>query len=85
MWAPVLLYCSRNPNTGSLILSETGSLDRMMKSALDRKKKALGSEDTCKPSVSGRVEGTRVDAESLIEEILRDTKLDQVDETAESE
>lgn len=53
-------------------MSETGSLDRM-KAAAERRKKGL---DDGVPTVSGRVEGTRVNPDSLIDEILKNTKLD---------
>ena len=52
---------------------------------MERRKKVSGLEDSNKPAVSGRVEGTRVDADSLIDEILKNKKLDQVEESAESE
>lgn len=61
-------------------MSETGSLDRM-KAAAERRKKGL---DEGGPTVSGRVEGTRVNPDSLIDEILKSTKLDQLEESAES-
>lgn len=61
-------------------MSETGSLDRM-KAAAERRKKGL---DDSGPTVSGRVEGTRVNPDSLIDEILKNTKLDQLEESAES-
>lgn len=70
----------RNPSSGSLAMSETGSLDRM-KAAAERRKKGL---DDSGPTVSGRVEGTRVNPDSLIDEILKNTKLDQLEESAES-
>lgn len=70
----------RNPSSGSLAMSETGSLDRM-KAAAERRKKGL--EDSG-PTVSGRVEGTRVNPDFLIDEILKNTKLDQLEESAES-
>lgn len=60
--------------------SETGSLDRM-KAAAERRKKGL--EDNG-PPVSGRVEDTRVNPDSLIDELLKNTKLDQLEESAES-
>lgn len=66
---------SRNPSAGSLV-SETGSLDRM-KAAAERRKKGLDDSVT---TVSGRVEGTRVNPDSLIDELLKNTKLDQVGE-----
>lgn len=66
---------SRNPSAGSLV-SETGSLDRM-KAAAERRKKGLDDSVT---TVSGRVEGTRVNPDSLIDELLKNTKLDKVGE-----
>lgn len=68
----------RNPSSGSM--SETGSLDRM-KAAAERRKKGLEESG---PTVSGRVEGTRVNPDSLIDELLKNTKLDQLEESAES-
>lgn len=62
-------------------MSETGSLDRM-KAAAERRKKGI---DDSGPTVSCRVEGTRVNPDSLIDELLRNTKLDQLEESAESE
>lgn len=64
-------------------MSETGSLDRM-KAAAERRKKVLddGSGGGVGPSVSGRVEGTRVNPDSLIEEILQN-KLDHLEESSE--
>lgn len=68
------------------MVSESGSLDRLKNAAgLERRKKVPGLEDSNKPTVSGRVEGTRVDADSLIDEILKNKKLDQVEESNESE
>lgn len=70
--------------------SETGSLDRA-KAALERRKKGSGAISTSvlggplgsaldgEPTVSGRVEGTRVNPDLLIAELLRTTRLDQVD------
>lgn len=69
----------RNHSSGSM--SETGSLDRM-KAAAERRKKGM---DETGPTVSGRVEGTRVNPDSLIDELLKNTKLDQLEESAESE
>lgn len=66
----------RNPSAGSLA-SETGSLDRM-KAAAERRKKGLDDSGT---TVSGRVEGTRVNPDSLIDELLKNTKLDQLEES----
>lgn len=71
---------SNNRNHSSGSMSETGSLDRM-KAAAERRKKGL---DESGPTVSGRVEGTRVNPDSLIDEILKNTKLDQLEESAES-
>ncbi|XP_046986610.1 protein FAM102A isoform X2 [Schistocerca americana] len=66
-----------NPSSGSG-LSETGSLDRA-KAAMERRKKA--AEDV---TVPGRVEVTRVNPDSLIDELIRSTNLDQPDESAET-
>ncbi|XP_017048913.1 protein FAM102A isoform X5 [Drosophila ficusphila] len=71
---------ARNPSSGSLVISETGSLDRTKSSAEKRKKGALDDG----PRVSDRVEETRVNPDSLIDEILKDTKLDQLEESAET-
>jgi len=65
----------RNPSSGSG-LSETGSLDRA-KAALERRKKA--SEEGVPQA---RVEVTRVNPDSLIDEILRSTNLEPHDESA---
>uniref|UniRef100_A0A0K8TLZ2 Hipothetical protein n=1 Tax=Tabanus bromius TaxID=304241 RepID=A0A0K8TLZ2_TABBR len=72
---------ARNPSSGSLAISETGSLDRMKSTAEKRKK---GAHDDGTPTVSGRVEETRVNPDSLIDEILKDTKLDQLEESGET-
>ncbi|XP_073823951.1 uncharacterized protein isoform X5 [Musca autumnalis] len=64
--------------SGSLVISETGSLDRM-KNTVKGKKGPLDDG----PRVSDRVEETRVNPNSLIDEILKDTNLDQL-ETAET-
>ncbi|ALC38418.1 CG8671 [Drosophila busckii] len=69
-----------NPSSGSLVISETGSLDRTKNSGEKRKKNALDDG----PRVSDRVEETRVNPDSLIDEILKDTKLDQLEESAET-
>mgnify|MGYP005985210931 len=76
------LFC-RNPSSSSLVLSETGSLDRA-KAAYERRKKTQ-IQDSDTGVVSGRVENTRVNANRLIAEILKDTNLDQADDSAESE
>ncbi|XP_044315478.1 uncharacterized protein LOC108041250 isoform X2 [Drosophila rhopaloa] len=70
----------RNPSSGSLVISETGSLDRTKSSGEKRKKGALDDG----PRVSDRVEETRVNPDFLIDEILKDTKLDQLEESAET-
>lgn len=79
MWNGKISYFGgfRNPSSGSG-LSETGSLDRA-KAALERRKKA--AEDG---NVQGRVETTRVNPDSLIDELLRSTNLEQQDESGES-
>ncbi|XP_033163094.1 autotransporter adhesin BpaC isoform X3 [Drosophila mauritiana] len=69
-----------NPSSGSLVISDTGSLDRTKSSGEKRKKGALDDG----PRVSDRVEETRVNPDSLIDEILKDTKLDQLEESAET-
>ncbi|XP_017152571.1 protein FAM102A isoform X5 [Drosophila miranda] len=69
---------ARNPSSGSLVISETGSLDRSKSSGEKRKKGEDG------PRVSDRVEETRVNPDSLIDEILKDTKLDQLEESGET-
>lgn len=61
-------------------MSETGSLDRM-KAAAERRKKGL---DDSIPTVSGRVEGTRVNPDSLIDEIFKNTKLNELGDSSES-
>lgn len=63
-------------------MSETGSLDRA-KAALERRKKAQPQEPDV-GQVSGRVEVTRVNPEDMIAELLKNTNLEQADETAES-
>ncbi|XP_012534517.1 protein FAM102B isoform X2 [Monomorium pharaonis] len=64
----------RNPSGGSG-LSETGSLDRA-KAALERRKKA---EDSAGNPVLCRVEVTRPNPDSLIDELLKATNLEQTD------
>ncbi|KAL0106709.1 hypothetical protein PUN28_015330 [Cardiocondyla obscurior] len=64
----------RNPSGGSG-LSETGSLDRA-KAALERRKKA---EDGAGNPVLCRVEVTRPNPDSLIDELLKATNLEQTD------
>lgn len=53
-----------------------------MKNAAEKRKKGPLDDG---PRVSDRVEETRVNPNSLIDEILKDTKLDQLAESAESE
>ncbi|XP_018334506.1 uncharacterized protein LOC108743429 isoform X2 [Agrilus planipennis] len=79
---PVNGIRGRNHSSGSLVLSETGSLDRA-KAALERRKKAQ-NQDTELATVSGRVEGTRVNPDHLIAELLKNTNLEQTDDSAES-
>ncbi|XP_017880960.1 protein FAM102B isoform X1 [Ceratina calcarata] len=69
----------RNPSGGSG-LSETGSLDRA-KAALERRKKA---EDGTGNPVLCRVEVTRPNPDSLIDELIKATNLEQTDETSET-
>ncbi|XP_012349124.1 protein FAM102B isoform X3 [Apis florea] len=64
----------RNPSSGSG-LSETGSLDRA-KAALERRKKA---EDGTGNSILCRVEVTRPNPDSLIDELIKATNLEQTD------
>ncbi|KAK4881466.1 hypothetical protein RN001_004785 [Aquatica leii] len=72
----------RNPSSSSLVLSETGSLDRA-KAALERRKKAQAQESDLN-TVSGRVEVTRVNPDHLIAELLKNTNLEQADDSAET-
>lgn len=72
----------RNPSAGSLVLSETGSLDRA-KAAYERRKKNQVQESDM-TTVPGRVEITRVNPDDLIEELLKNTNLEQADDSAES-
>lgn len=75
-----MVFKFRNPSAGSLGAVESGSLDRM-KAAAERRKKGLDDSVT---TVSGRVEETRVNPNSFIDELLKNTKLDQLEESAES-
>ncbi|XP_059609393.1 early estrogen-induced gene 1 protein [Phlebotomus argentipes] len=72
---------TRNLNPAPFTSSETGSLDRL-KSAAERRKKC--SLDDHGPAVSGRVEGTRVNPVFMVDEIVKNTKLDQLEESAET-
>ncbi|XP_046739233.1 protein FAM102A isoform X6 [Diprion similis] len=77
---PPSVHALVNPSGGSG-LSETGSLDRA-KAALERRKKA---EDGNINPILCRVEVTRPNADSLINELLKATNLDQSDlESAET-
>ncbi|XP_055599658.1 serine-rich adhesin for platelets isoform X4 [Uranotaenia lowii] len=71
----------KNPSSSSIPMSETGSLDRMKSAAERRKKGALESDSGTAPTVSGRVEGTRVNAGLFIDELLKNTKLDHLEES----
>lgn len=62
-------------------MSETGSLDRMKSAAERRKKGAMDSDSGAVPTVSGRVEGTRVNTGLIIDELLKNTKLDHLEES----
>ncbi|XP_058819576.1 uncharacterized protein LOC131682239 isoform X2 [Topomyia yanbarensis] len=70
-----------NPSSSSIPMSETGSLDRMKSAAERRKKGALESDSGTIPTVSGRVEGTRVNTGLIIDELLKNTKLDHLEES----
>ncbi|XP_034233716.1 protein FAM102A isoform X4 [Thrips palmi] len=70
-----------NPSGGSG-LSETGSLDRA-KAAMERRKKAA-EESGGGNSVGGRVEVTRVNPDSLIDELIKSTNLEHHDDSAET-
>ncbi|KAK9727938.1 N-terminal C2 in EEIG1 and EHBP1 protein [Popillia japonica] len=72
----------RNPSSSSLVLSETGSLDRA-KAALERRKKAQ-MQETESGSITGRVEETRVNPDHLIAELLKNTNLEPADDSAET-
>jgi len=75
-----LCIIHRNPSGGSG-LSETGSLDRA-KAALERRKK---TEDNSGNPILCRVEVTRPNPDSLIDELLKATNLEQTDlESSES-
>ncbi|XP_055539294.1 uncharacterized protein LOC129726510 isoform X2 [Wyeomyia smithii] len=70
-----------NPSSSSIPMSETGSLDRMKSAAERRKKGALESDSGTVPTASGRVEGTRVNTGLIIDELLKNTKLDHLEES----
>ncbi|XP_065088962.1 uncharacterized protein LOC135710352 isoform X1 [Ochlerotatus camptorhynchus] len=71
----------KNPSSSSIPMSETGSLDRMKSAAERRKKGAMDSDSGAMPTVSGRVEGTRVNTGLIIDELLKNTKLDHLEES----
>uniref|UniRef100_A0AAG5DBM5 C2 NT-type domain-containing protein n=1 Tax=Anopheles atroparvus TaxID=41427 RepID=A0AAG5DBM5_ANOAO len=66
-----------NPSSSSIPMSETGSLDRM-KSAAERRKK--GEDSGMAATLSGRVEDTRVNTGLIIDELLKNTKLDHLED-----
>lgn len=74
-------YSFRNPSASSLIISESGSLERAKAAYERRKKLGLQESDT---TVPGRVEITRVNPDDLIEELINSTDLEHHDEAAES-
>lgn len=80
----------RNPSSSSIPMSETGSLDR---ARVERRKKGPGALETSDTgasalttatTVSGRVEGTRVNTGLIIDELLKNTKLDHLEESEAS-
>ncbi|XP_022909176.2 uncharacterized protein [Onthophagus taurus] len=71
-----------NPSSSSLVLSETGSLDRA-KAALEKRKK-VGQSQEENVQTTGRVEETRVNPNHLIEELLKSTNLEPTDDSAEN-
>lgn len=73
----------RNPSASSLVLSETGSLDRAKAAHERRKKMQLQEQESC-GGVPGRVEITRVNPDDLIEELIKNTNLEPTDDSAES-
>lgn len=77
----VFLSQFRNPSSGSLQISETGSLDRATKAQAERRKKVY--EDL--PTITGRVENTRVNPDKTIDELFATHKLEQLEEDAERE
>ncbi|KAJ8734441.1 hypothetical protein PYW08_013691 [Mythimna loreyi] len=80
---------ARNPSSGSLTASasEGGSLERA-RAALERRKRAALAQqdnDDAQHVASGRVENTRVNPDSLIDELLAATDLKQaVEDSAET-
>jgi len=72
----------RNFSSSSLVLSETGSLERA-KAAHERRKKTHTQEQEVAAG-TGRVEGTRVNTDRLIDELLKNTNLEPADDSAES-
>ena len=76
-----LNFTSRNPSSGSIQISETGSLDRATKAQAERRKKVY--EDL--PTITGRVENTRVNPDKTIDELFATHKLEQLEEDTERE
>uniref|UniRef100_A0A2M4AM87 C2 NT-type domain-containing protein n=1 Tax=Anopheles triannulatus TaxID=58253 RepID=A0A2M4AM87_9DIPT len=72
---------SGHQSSSSIPMSETGSLDRM-KSAAERRKKVTGvdGDNGTGPTLSGRVEGTRVNTGLIIDELLKNTKLEHIED-----
>lgn len=62
-------------------MSDTGSLDRMKAAQADRRKKVY--EDI--PTITGRVENTRVNPDKTIDELFATHKLEQLEEDTERE
>ncbi|XP_045531793.1 protein FAM102B isoform X4 [Pieris brassicae] len=86
--APDRPHHNRNPSSGSLTASasESGSLERA-RAALERRKRVAVPpvQDDTQHAVSCRVENTRVNPKSLIEEIISATDLKQaVEDPAET-
>lgn len=73
-----LILNFRNPSSGSIQMSDTGSLDRM-KAQAERRKKVYEEPNT----VTGRVENTRVNPDKTIDELIATHKLEQLEEDAE--
>jgi hypothetical protein len=68
----------RNPSSGSIQMSDTGSLDRM-KAQAERRKKVYDDN----PTITGRVENTRVNPDKTIDDLLATHKLEQLEEDSE--
>lgn len=89
----------RNPSSSSIPMSETGSLDRarverrkkgggggVLESSVGDTISGTSSVSASAtlPTVSGRVEGTRVNTGLIIDELLKNTKLDHLEESEAS-